>query len=114
MDSLKESERIIDYLKAIRGYPKRYLGSDDEPRIANALLHGIRFSILFLLDFDGSFVSIADEVARRRGYWYHSDGVIAALQRKGLDDKQIVTELIESEIEFWRVFREQIDKECAE
>ena len=105
-----ETEKIIEYLIAIRSRPKMYFGSDDKPDITRAYLSGMRYLALTLFDFRGNHVAIQDEVATRRGYWYHADGIIAALRRKELSDKDIVSELVESEIEFWNVYAEQIKK----
>ncbi|MGD9588181.1 MAG: hypothetical protein AB7Q37_06155 [Pyrinomonadaceae bacterium] len=103
-------EKLIDYLTAVRSRPRMYLGSDDNPDVADAYLGGTRVLALLFFDFHGSVTALQDEVATRRGYWYHADGIIAALRRKKLSDKDIVHELIESEIEFWKVYAEQMEK----
>ena len=49
-----------------------------------------------------------DQAVTRRGYWYYADGVVTALRKRKLNDKEIVAELIETEIEFWKIYLEQL------
>jgi hypothetical protein len=107
----QEIEKVINFLKGMREHPLLYFGYQNDPAIARAYLNGMRSVALKLLGFDnsvGEIVNIEDAAARRRGYWYQEDGVIPALKNKGLDDNEIVTELVETEIEFWTIYGERL------
>lgn len=108
MDQEAVVNNILEHLQRIQATPKMYFGADDKPDLALAHLYGLHEVARSLLNFKGSSVELRDEAAKRRGWWYHADGYIPALQRKGMNDPEIVTELIAFEIEFWKIYSERL------
>ena len=105
----QEAEKLINFLKQIREHPSSFFGYQNDLLIVRAYLSGMRTIALKLLGFNGTvgeLVGIEDAAASRRGYSIGNASVISALKDKGLPDNEIVTELIQTEIEFWSIYSE--------
>lgn len=106
--------KIIELLEYVLNRPKMYFGKDDDVEIASSFLYGVRYGICMLFDLRDSIISVWGDSVIKRGHRFSPRGVSHELKAEGLDDKQIVKELIEIEIEFWKTMREKLENKCAE
>ena len=103
--------KIIEFLEQVLKYPKQNFGKDDDVEITHSFLVGIRYATFFLFDLDSySIVSIMGEAITRRGHKFTPRGSLQDLKDEGYENTQIVIELIKIEIDFWKTFRESLEK----
>ncbi len=107
--------KIIEFLEQVLKYPAMHFGAIDAVESANSFLVGIRYATFFLFSLDNySIVSFQGEVTTRRGHKFTPSGAIRDLKDEGYEDTQIVIELIEIEIDFWKLVQDSLHKKCAE
>lgn len=114
LDVLMENEKfnkIIEYLEQVLKYPAMHFGAIDAVERADSYLVGIRYATFFLFNLDSySIVSFMRETTTRRGHKFTPHGAIKDLKDEGYEDTQIVIELIEIEIDFWKLVRDSLHK----
>ncbi len=99
--------RIIEFLEQVLKYPAMHFGKVDDVERANSFLIGIRYAIFHLFNLDNySIVAIRRQVTTKRGHKFTPRGAVQDLRDEGFEDAQIVTELIETEIDFWKLVRD--------
>ena len=103
----KKINKIIEFLEEVFKYPAMHFGKDDDVERANSFLVGVRYATFHLFDLDRySIVGIMREVKKRRGHKFTPRGAIQDLKDEGYENTQIVFELIETEIDFWKSIRD--------
>jgi len=103
--------RLIEYLEQVLKYPAMHFGAIDAVESANSYLVGIRHGTFFLFDLDSySIVSFQREATTKRGHKFTPRGAIRDLKDEGYEDSQIVKELVETEIDFWKLVRDYLHK----
>ncbi len=108
---VEKINKIIEFLEQVLKYPAMHFGKVDAVERANSFLVGIRYATFFLFDLDNySIVSFQGEATTRRGHKFTPSGAIQDLKDEGYEDALIVTELIEIEIDFWKIFRDSLNK----
>ena len=106
--------KIIELLEDVLKRPKMYFGTDDNTDIASSFLYGVRHGICMLFDLRGSIISVWGDSVIKRGHRFSPRGVSEELKIEGLNDKEIVKELIEIEIAFWKTMWDKFGNKCAE
>ena len=103
--------KIIEYLEQVLKYPAMHFGAIDAVERAESFLIGIRYATFFLFDLDNhSITSIYDDVLIKRDHRFSASGILRELKYEGYENTQIVKELIEIEIDFWKIVRDGLHK----
>ena len=99
--------KLIEFLEDALKRPAMHFGSVDNVERANAFLTGIRYSTFHLFDLDRySIAAIMREATTKRNHKFTPRGAVQDLRDEGFEDIQIVTEIIETEIYFWKLVRD--------
>ena len=99
--------KLIEFLEQVLKYPAMHFGKVDDVERANSFLIGIRYATFHLFSLDSySIVTIMRETTTRRNHKFTPRGAVQDLRDEGFEDTQIVTELIETEIDFWKLVRD--------
>lgn len=113
-DLVMEKEKIdkmIEFLEDVFKRPAMHFGKVDSVERANSFLVGIRYATFSLFDLDRySIVDFQGDVVTKRGHRFSARGVSQELKDEGYEDIQIVKELIEIEIDFWKLVRNSLHK----
>ena len=103
--------KIIEFLEQVLKYPLGHFGAIDAVERADSFLTGIRYATFFLFDLDNySIGDFRGDAVTKRGHRYLSRGVSQELKDKGYENTQIVIELIEIEIDFWKLVQDRLHK----
>ena len=98
-------DSIIEALERIKGHLKMYMGRDDN--IDGVFLYLSAFSeACRALGFSGSF-DIHQRVLARHGLAGQPRDIVNKMRERGMNDKEIVQELIAMQIEKWQEAKEQ-------
>lgn len=105
MKNNAELEKITLQLEAIAERPSMFLGNEDNTEGAHLMLWGFNMGLLRLLE-DGSFSmpNFLEAGHKARGWDFTAFGPEAQMRERGLNDSQIVQELIQISIACWRAF----------
>ncbi len=102
--------KIIESLEYVLKRPKMYFGKDDDADLAASYLYGIRLAVFALINFNKTIISAWHEAIIKRGHWLSPRAVSKELKEEGYENNQIVIEVIEIEIETWKIFRDSLEK----
>ena len=107
MDS-KAIDEILKTLEAVQARPAMYFGNSKDLKSYSSFMAGFK-SALWALGIDYPLWSNFGEVFRIRG-WTSSSIDIHDMREKGLDDEQIIQELMSLEILIWKSKREDLGR----
>lgn len=88
-----------------------YFGAKDDFISAQSYLYGVQHVGFLLLDLNAStYSNNRGDIVNKRGHRYSPRGVSTELKYEGLNDEEIVQELLQIEIEVWKLYREKLEK----
>lgn len=105
----EQIDLIIEHLEHAKLYPAMHFGSLDDTVSAQSYLDGVQQAGFLLLDLDRyTYSNNRGDVVSNRGHRYSPRGVSTELKEEGLTDEEIVQELLEIEIEVWKLYRDNV------
>jgi hypothetical protein len=107
MDTLTIDE-ILKTLDAVHARPAMYFGNSSDLKAYRSFMSGFK-SALWAVGIDYPLWSSFEEVFHSRG-WKSSSIDIPDMEAKGLDDEQIIQELLLLEILIWKSKREALSR----
>ena len=105
-----KDKKLSEVFEAIRERPIIYFGKMDSER-ATCFLHGFYCGFGAASEINLNVVEARNKILKTRGWKVPSVYLEKEMERKGMSDEEIINELLEIEIETWRLVEQQSDAE---
>ena len=96
------AHNIAAQLEAIKARPAMFIASEDDVELTRAFLDGFRTAAF--APYGSHWTTFHNQAIEKRGWELSARCPSREMREKGLQTKQIVAELIEIEIDAWRLF----------
>jgi hypothetical protein len=110
----EQIDRVLELLEAILKRPLMYFGKADDVEIANSFISGFSISLFHTFDIPFSRVDVLGESVTKRGHRFSPRGIWQELKEEGLDNEQIINELIQIQIEMWRIIKNRLEEQVEQ
>lgn len=95
-------QNIIEVLESIRKYPTIYVGNVS-PDSLLCLLNGFYLGLKTSSNTHENYPNVMKEVLTKKGWNSPSPSFINQMREKNLSDEEVIKELLEIEIETWKI-----------